>query len=122
MCPMPIPYANGNKYLVTFVNDYSRMCWVYLLKTKSEAFQTFKNFHAWIENQAQAHIGTFRSNNGKEYTSNEFEDYISKHGITHQTSVPYNPQQNGVAKRMNRTLMNMARSMMFFKIVKLMFW
>ena len=45
----------------------------------------------------------------------------SKHGITHQTSVPYNPQQNGVAERMNRTLMNMARSMMFFKNVKLMF-
>ena len=98
---MPIPSANGNKYLMTFVDDYSRMCWVYLLKTKFEAFQTFKNFHAWIENQAQARIGTFRSDNGKEYTSNEFNDYLSKHGITHQTSVPYNPQQNCVAERMN---------------------
>ena len=44
--PMPIPSSNGNKYLMTFVDDYSIMCWVYLLKTKSEAFQTFKNFHA----------------------------------------------------------------------------
>ena len=51
---MPIPYANGTKYLMNFVDDYSRMFWVYLLKTKSEAFQTFKNFHTWIENQAQA--------------------------------------------------------------------
>ena len=107
---------------MTFVDDYSRMRWVYLLKTKSEAFQTFKNFHAWIENQAQAHIGTFQFDNGKEYISNEFEYYLSKNGITHQTSIPYNPQQNGVAKRMNRTLMNMERSMMFFKNVKLMFW
>ena len=121
MWPMPIPSANGNKYLMTFVDDYSRMCWVYLLKTKSEAFQLFKNFHAWIENQAQAHIGTFRSGNGKECTSNEFKDHLSKHRITHQTLVPYNPQQNAVAKRMNRTLMNMARSMMIFKNVKLMF-
>ena len=69
MGPMPIPSANGKKNLMTFVDDYSRMCWVYLLKTKYEAFQTFKNFHKWIENQAQAHIGTFRSDNGKEYTS-----------------------------------------------------
>ena len=98
------------------------MCWVYLLNTKFEAFQTFKNFHAWIENQTQARIGTFRLDNGKKYTFNEFEDYLCKHGITHQTFVPYNPRQNGVAKRMNRTLMNMARSMKFFKNVKLMFW
>ena len=76
---------------MNFVDDYSRMCWVYLLKTKFEAFQTFKDFHARRENQAQARIVTFRSNNGKEYTSNEFQDYLSKHGITHQTSVPYNP-------------------------------
>ena len=46
--PMPIPSTNGNKYLVTFVDDYSRMCWLYFLKKKSEAFQTFKNILAWI--------------------------------------------------------------------------
>ena len=73
------------------------MCWVYLLKTKYEAFQTFKDFHAWIENQAQSHIGTLRIDNGKEYTSKDFEHYLCQHGIAHQTSVPYNPQQNGVA-------------------------
>ena len=87
-----------------------------------EAFRTFKNFHAWIHNKAQARIGTFRFDNGKEYTSNEFGYYISKHGITHQTAFPYSPQQNSVAERMNTTLMNMARSMMFFKNEKLMFW
>ena len=47
--PMPTPSANGNKYFMTFVDDYSRMCWIYCLKTKSEAFQTFKDFHALIE-------------------------------------------------------------------------
>ena len=74
--PMSVPSTNGNKYLITFVYDYSRMCWVYLLKTKSKSFQTFNNYHAQIGNQAQAHIGTFHSNNGKGYMSNEFEDYI----------------------------------------------
>ena len=62
---MLIPSKNGNKYVMNFVDYYSRMCWVYLLKIKSEAFQTFKNFDACIENQAQDHSGTFRFDNGK---------------------------------------------------------
>ena len=61
------------------------------IEDKFEAFQTFKNFHAWIENQAQARIETLRSDNGKEYISNKFEHYLSKQGITHKTTVPYNP-------------------------------
>eukprot|EP00253_Pinus_taeda_P025085 PITA_25085 len=105
--PMPVPSANGNKYIMTFIDDYTRMCWVYLMKNKSDAFLTFKNFHKWIENDAQSHIGSIRADNGKEYTSNEFEQYLRQHGIKHQTTVPYNPQQNGVAERMNRTILNM---------------
>eukprot|EP00253_Pinus_taeda_P011167 PITA_11167 len=120
--PMHVPSANGNKYIMTFMDDYTRMCWVYLLKKKSDAFLTFKNFHKWIENDAQSHIGSIRTDNGKEYTSNEFEKYLRQHGIKHQTTVPYNPQQNGVTERMNRTILNMVRSMLFFKNVKIMFW
>ena len=63
--PMHVPYANGNQYMMTFIDDYTRMCWVYLLKNKSDAFQTFKNFHTWIENGAQSHIGSIRIDNGK---------------------------------------------------------
>ena len=46
--PVPVPFANGNKHMMTFIDDYNIMCWVYLLKRKYEAFETFKNFHAWI--------------------------------------------------------------------------
>jgi len=120
--PMHVPSTNGNKYTMTFIDDYLRMCWVYLLKNKSDVFQTFKNFHTWIENDAQSHIGSIRIDNGKQYTSNEFKNYLRQHGIKHQTIVPYNPQQNKVAERMNRTILNMVHSMMFFKNVKLMFW
>ena len=63
--PMPIASANWNKYMMTFIDDYTRMCWVYLLKNKFDAFQTFKNFHAWIENDAQTHIGSLCIDNGK---------------------------------------------------------
>lgn len=62
---MPIPSANENKYMMTFIDDYTRMCWVYLLTNKYEAFQTFKIFHAWIKNDAQSHIGYLHTNNGK---------------------------------------------------------
>ena len=93
---------------------------VYLFKKKYEAFQTLTNFHAWIENEAQSHIRTLHTNNGKEYTSNHFEFYLFQHGIAHKTIVSYNPQKHGFLESMNRTIMNILRSMLFFKNVKLM--
>ena len=67
--PMLVPSTNGKKYMMTFIDDYTRMCWVYLLKEKSQAFDTLKNFHLWIKNETQLNIGTFRTDNGGEYTS-----------------------------------------------------
>jgi hypothetical protein len=49
---MPIQSTNGNKYIMSFIDDYTRMGWVYLLKDKSQAFETFKNFHVWMKNEA----------------------------------------------------------------------
>ena len=69
------------------------MCWVYLLKDKYQIFETFKNFHVWIENESQMHIGSLRTINGREHTSNEFKVCLRQHGIRNQTIVPYNPQQ-----------------------------
>ena len=65
-----VPSANGNKYIMTFIDDYTKMCWVYLLKDKSQAFETFKNFHVWIQNEGQSRIGSLRTDNGREYTYN----------------------------------------------------
>ena len=96
--PMLVPSTNDNKYLMTFIDDYKRMCWVYLLKEKSQAFDTFKNFHLWIKNEIQLDIGTFRTHNRGEYTSSVFEKYLQNNGIKHQTIVPFNPQQNGVVE------------------------
>jgi len=81
---------------MSFIDHYTMMCWVYSLKYKSQDFETFKNVHVWIQNEAQSHIGSLHTNNGREYTSNEFESYIFQHGIKHQTTVPYKPQHNGV--------------------------
>ena len=62
---MRVPSTNGNKYMMTFIDDYTRICCVYLFKNKSNAFQTFKKFHAWIENDAQSHIESILTDNGK---------------------------------------------------------
>ena len=72
--PMPFPSANGNKYIMTFIDDC--MCWVYLLKEKSQAFDTLKKFHLWIRNETQLNIRTLRSDNGGEYTSKDFKKYL----------------------------------------------
>jgi hypothetical protein len=120
--PMPIPSANGHKYIVTFIDHYTMMYWVYLMKDKSQVFETLEKFHVWVQNEAQYCIGSLRIDNGREYKFNEFQIYLRQHGIKHQTTVPNNPQENSVDGRMNMTLLNMVRSMMFFRNVELMFW
>ena len=73
----------------------------------------FKNFQSYVTNHYQAKIKIFRSDNGGEYTSHAFKEHLASHGILHQTSCPYTPQQNGVAERKNRHLMEVARSIFF---------
>ena len=71
--PIPIPWENGNKYLINFIDNFTRICLVYLLKEKYQAFDTFVNFQLWIKNETRLNIETLRTDNGGEYTSQEFE-------------------------------------------------
>jgi len=111
---MPTSSISGYVYYVSFIDDYSRKTWIYFLKSKDEVFSKFKEFKALIENLSERKIKILRSDNGGEYTSTAFKSHLAKHGIIHQTSCPYTPQQNGVAERKNRHLMEVARSMMFY--------
>jgi hypothetical protein len=63
-CPMLVPSTSGNIYIMNFIDDYTRMSWVYLLKNKSQAFENFKKFHMYIKNETQSCIGTLRTDNG----------------------------------------------------------
>lgn len=107
-----IPTRGGNKYFVTFIDDYSKFCYVYLLKTKDEVLDKFKIYKAEVENQLGSTLKTLRSDRGGEYTSNELTQFCQEHGIVHQVTAPYSPQSNGVAERKNRTLMNMVNAML----------
>ena len=79
------------------------------MKNKDEVFNKFKEFKSLIENHIEKKIKTIRSDNGGEFTSNEFKELWKESGIKRELSTPYNPQQNGIVERKNRTIMEAAR-------------
>jgi transposase InsO family protein len=86
------------------VDDYTRMNVVCFLKNKSEAFEKFKIYKEMVENEMDSRIKCLKSDNGGEFTSKEFMDYCSNHGIKIQFSVARTPQHNGVVERKNKTV------------------
>jgi hypothetical protein len=110
--PMSSASLNGFLYYVTFIDDFSRKSWIFFMKTKGRVFQRFQEFKALVENQTRKKIKVLRSDNGGEYTSNEFNDFCAREGIKREVIVPYNPQQNGVVERKNRAIVGVARAML----------
>jgi hypothetical protein len=112
----------GEKYFMLLVDDYTRMTAVFFLKNKSEAFENFKIYKEMVENEMDSRIKCLRYNNGGEFTSKEFMDYCSNHGIKRQFFVARKPQQNGVVERKNRTVQEMARTMLMDSKLTDIFW
>ncbi|CAA0837791.1 Uncharacterized mitochondrial protein AtMg00300, partial [Striga hermonthica] len=102
--PAPVTSLGGSMYYMTFVDDCTRKVWVYFLKRKSEAFDTFRRWRALVEKETGLEVKCLRSDNGGEYNSEAIKEYCADHGIRMQKTVPGTPQQNGIAERMNRTL------------------
>jgi transposase InsO family protein len=89
--PMSSPSSLGGCfYYVIFIDDYSRKCWIYFLKAKSDTFDKFKEYKAFIEKQIGKNIKTLRTDNGGEFETLEFEDLCKSAGIKRQLTVPYN--------------------------------
>ena len=120
--PMQTQSINGNKYFISFIDDYTRFTILYFLKKKSGAYNAFTSYKAYVENQCQLKIAILRTDNGGEYFSNEWTKFCEENGIRHEHTVPYNPQQNGVAERKNRTLLDASRSMLQVSRLSLQFW
>ena len=113
--------AYCQKYFISFIDDYSRFMYLYLLNSKNEALDAFKVFKAEVEKQCGKQINIVRSDRGDEYygryTENgqapsPFAKFLAEHGIVAQYTIPGSPSQNGVAERRNRTLLDMVRSML----------
>ena len=106
-----VPTRGDNKYFITFIDDSTKYCYVYLLKSKDEAIDKFILYKNEVENQLNKKIKVVRSDRGGEYVS-PFAEFCSQHGIRHEFTAPYSPQQNGIAESKNRTLKEMANAML----------
>ncbi|GJW07407.1 gag-pol polyprotein [Tanacetum coccineum] len=118
----PILSLRGAKYFVSFIDDYSRRCWVYPIKKKSDMFEVFKVYKAWVELDSGKNIKYLRTDNGGKYTSDEFDTFCRQEGIKRQFTTAYTPQRNGVAERMHKTLLEKERAMLETTSLGKSFW
>jgi transposase InsO family protein len=102
----------GSKYGLVIVDDFSRFTWVFFLQDKSETQGTLKRFLRRAQNEFELKVKNIISDNGSEFKNLQVEEYLEEEGIKHEFSAPYTPQKNGVVERKNRTLIDMARTML----------
>ena len=105
MGPCPVVFLTGFRYFVTFVNDYSRTTWLYQMKNRFELFSNSGVFYAEIHTQFHVYVQSLRSDNAKEYVSEQFQSFMLQNGILHQTSCVDTPSQNRVTERKNKHLL-----------------
>lgn len=120
--PMQNVSIGGAKYFLTFLDDHSRKVFVYFIKSKSEVLSKFAEFKKFMENQTGQKIKKFRTDNGGEYVGASFQKFLKERGIQHQTTNSYCPEQNGRAERLNRTIIERAKCLLFDAGLKNDFW
>jgi len=117
----PAPTSIGrNNYYVSFIDDYSKFVWIYLLRQKSEVFQCFKNFQCLVERQFDRKIRTMQTDWGGEYQA--LSSFFTRMGISHQVSCPHAHQQNGSAERKHRHIVEMGLALLAHASMPLKFW
>ena len=102
----------GKRYFMTLIDDSTRFCYVYLLRTKDKALDYFKIYKAEVENQLERKIKHLKSDRGGEYFSKIFDEFCEEHGIIHERTLLYSPESNGIAVRKNRTVTHLVNSML----------
>ncbi|GJS15227.1 retrovirus-related pol polyprotein from transposon TNT 1-94 [Tanacetum coccineum] len=120
--PMPVASVNGKKYILVIVDDYSRFTWVKLLASKDEAPDFIIKFLKMIQVRLNATVRNIHTDNGTEFVNQTLRDYYEQVGISHETSVARNPQQNGVVESQNRMLVEATRTMLIFTQAPLFLW
>ncbi|KAD7478385.1 hypothetical protein E3N88_01521 [Mikania micrantha] len=112
----------GARFFLSIVDDYSRKVWVFVLKTKDETFGKFKDWKVLVEHQTRRKVKKLRTDNGLEFCNSEFNHYCKKYGIARHLTVVGTSQQNGLAERMNETLLNKVRYLLFGCGMPKKFW
>jgi hypothetical protein len=119
---MNVRARHGGNYFIIFIDDFTRFGHVYLISHKSEALDCFIQYTNLVENKLSTKIKALRTDRGREYLSEQYKNFCDEKGIARQLTIPYTPQQNGVAKRRNKTLFDMVRSMMAQANLPISFW
>ncbi|KAJ1685762.1 hypothetical protein LUZ63_017152 [Rhynchospora breviuscula] len=110
------------RYVYVVVDDYSRFTWVFFLAHKEEAFDYFVKFSNRVENEKGLKISRIRSDHGREFENAKFDELCIEKGYKQEFSAPRTPQQNGVVERKNRTLQELARTMLHEFAVPKFLW
>ncbi|CAA7401997.1 unnamed protein product [Spirodela intermedia] len=120
--PASTPSTSGARWFITFIDDCTRMTWIYLLKNKSDVSMALIQFCSLIRTQFETTIQRFRSDNAKDYFNHTLTSYFQKEGIVHESSYVYTPQQNGVAERKNGHLLGMTKALIIQNNIPKYFW
>jgi transposase InsO family protein len=120
--PLSPVTPGGNRYILTFIDDYSKYCTVYLIASKIDCFDCFRHYQSRVERLHERTIKVLRSDNGGEYTSPSFRKYLDDLGIIHRVISPYTSQQNGESERKNRSLLKTARSLIYDSQLPALIW
>ena len=120
--PAPHPSPTGGKYYMVFVDDYTRASWTYILASWKEVLSRVQHFLLEIVTQYETMVRVLRTDNALEFTQKAIEELCGAHGIVHQTTCPYTSQQNGVAERKHRHLLDMVRTLLLAMRVPQYLW
>jgi transposase InsO family protein len=111
--PAPVASLGGSHYFVTFIDDCTDEVMVIALKKKAGTFSAYRTYESWVKRQrAVGHIGEFQSDRGGEFNSDAFSVHLKEEGTVRRLTVHDSPQQNGVAERLNQTLLNIVRKLL----------
>nr|GEV90507.1 hypothetical protein [Tanacetum cinerariifolium] len=120
--PTFVKSLNKKSYCLVVTDDYSRFSWVFFLATKDETSTILKTFITGIENQINHKVKIIRSDNGTKFKNHDLNQLCRMKGIKREFSVARTPQQNGIAERKNRTLIEAARTMLVDSLLPIPFW
>jgi hypothetical protein len=132
MCPLevihsdlwcsPISSISGCRFYVVFIDEFSRFTWMFPLQFKSGVFAAFVKFKSFAENQFSSKIKNFQSDGGGEFLSNQFKQFLDSNGIMHKISCPYTSQQNGIAERKHRQLVETGLALLAYSHLPQKYW
>jgi transposase InsO family protein len=120
--PSRVRSMGGKWYVLVIIDNYSRYSWVFFLESKNEVFEHFRSLDLRLNNEHPNYLKVIHSDNKTEFRNASLDQFCLEHGVDQQFSGPCVPQQNGVMKRKNRTLIEMARTMLNEHRTPMHFW